>query len=111
VTADQRVEHARQVLAGYDKGRWTAELNLIGHLASAVRQLLDVITESVSLTDDQLVTLGQAITDALAWCRDDGDCRECDDDPSGTCETHDSRMARVPAYVALARDLGIEAGR
>ena len=42
---DPRVEHARQVLAGYDRGRWTAEVNLIGHLAAAVRQLLDVIDE------------------------------------------------------------------
>jgi hypothetical protein len=80
---DPRVEHARQVLAEYDKGHWTGEANLIGHLAGAVRQLLTLIDDyedeerllattyvtpsgGAHITPADVEVLGQALDDADA---------------------------------------------
>ena len=40
---DQRVRTARDTLAGYDRGEWSDALNVVGHLAAAVRMLLEVV--------------------------------------------------------------------
>ena len=112
-TADPRIEHARQVLAGYDRGRWTAEVNLIGHLAGAVRQLLEVIGEQrgADLTDVQREVLAHAIADAVAWCTDEDFCGGCEQSPTGVCATHQDELDQRDAYVKLARQLGIEVQR
>ncbi|HUY47989.1 MAG TPA: hypothetical protein VMV92_20055 [Streptosporangiaceae bacterium] len=53
-----------------------------------------------------LGTVLGALSDAVAWCEDDEDCQECAAAPAGLCESHDARLARVPAYRMLARTLG-----
>jgi hypothetical protein len=44
---DQRVQLARELLAWYDRGQWTesSAVNVTGHLAAAVRGLLEVVGE------------------------------------------------------------------
>jgi hypothetical protein len=127
-TADPRIEHARQVLAGYDRGRWTAEVNLIGHLAGAVRQLLEVVGElAVTLKDAEdedrerdashvdveggawftpadALTVAAALDDAAELLRDRiSYCLECGDTP--LCDGCTDRLARADAYDALGRTL------
>ena len=47
---DPRVTHAREVLRYFDGGNWadagTLTLQMAGHLADAVRMLLEVITDT-----------------------------------------------------------------
>jgi hypothetical protein len=91
-TSDHRVTYAREWLTG-SRRRKVAELPpsiLMRELAEARRQLgqvLDVVRETVSLTDDQLVTVAQAVGDALSWRAPDTrrDCVRgvlCDDHAS-----------------------------
>ncbi|HTT53300.1 MAG TPA: hypothetical protein VMH35_18040 [Streptosporangiaceae bacterium] len=49
-----------------------------------------------------------AIADAVMYCTDDEDCRECAAAPDGLCASHAARLARVPGYRALAKALGGE---
>lgn len=101
MSEDQRVRTAREVLAGYDKGRWTAEVNLIGFLAASVRQLLEVIDGATAplpagaaLSAADLMTVLGALHDA-AHC---GDAHGQFDVVPGP--------AAVAAYRSLSRSLG-----
>jgi hypothetical protein len=123
---DPRAEHARQVLAGYDKGKWTAEVNLIGHLAGAVRQLLTLIedyesneadratshvahgTGGVWLTPADAEVLGQALDDAIGWRTSEDECPSCQSRALDLCAEHAEDVRLHVAYLALARSLGIE---
>ena len=76
MSADQRVTVARETLAWYERGSagsgmWTAgsAINVIGHLAAAVRSLLEVIDESEG--DAGQLAEVRAVLDGFDWKRDD----------------------------------------
>ena len=50
MSGDQRVRTARETLGFYDRGTWTEAnvMNIVGHLASAARMLLEVVDEQAS---------------------------------------------------------------
>ena len=116
MTADLRVPQAREFLAGARRRKVT-ELPpsiLMRELAEARRQLgqvLDVVRESVSLTDEQLEVLGQALADAFVWRTPAVACADCDEYEwlDGLCPDHAADVTLCDAYLALARELGIEA--
>ena len=60
---------------------------------------------------DQREVLGQALADALDWRQPSGQCTGCDDDPGGLCSEHAADLDLCDAYIALGRELGIEAGQ
>jgi hypothetical protein len=109
-TADLWIEHARQVLAGYDRGQWSDALNVVGHLAGAVRQLLEVIGEQpgAGLTDEQRAVLGHALGDAIAWHSDPDPCGSCEYVAPALCAEHAEAVAQRDAYIKLSRQLGLE---
>jgi hypothetical protein len=47
-----------------------------------------------------------ALADAVIYCLDGEDCRECSAAPDGLCESYSARLDRVPGYRALASALG-----
>jgi hypothetical protein len=74
--ADQRVTMAREVMAWYDRGSagsgmWTSgsAINVIGHLATALRLLLEVVAEGEAGAG-QLAEV-RAVLDGFNWERDD----------------------------------------
>jgi hypothetical protein len=64
-----------------------------------------------TLTAEQLVTLGQALGDAIAYRDPAGDCTGCEAHPAGLCEDHAEDLDRADAYIELAGALGIEVER
>jgi hypothetical protein len=132
-TTDQRVAYAREFLAGARR-RTVAELppsvlaREDAELRRVLAQVLDVVAdyedaeldENVTVTvtggahvaPADVLTLHIALEDAIAWCQNSAYCDDCETLPAGLCETHATRLARVPAYRALALALGTgEAGR
>ena len=133
-TTDQRVICAREFLAGACRRR-VAEMppsvlmREDAELRRVLAQVLDVVADYEDTEVDEnvtqildsgdahvapadVLTLHVALQDAIAWCKDEAYCDDCEVSPAGLCETHGARLARVPAYRALARALGMrEAGR
>jgi hypothetical protein len=70
--------------------------------------VLDYVTESVPLSDDQLVTLGQALGDAVAWHTDPEPCGSCEYVAPALCAEHAEAVRLRDAYIRLSRELGIE---
>jgi len=64
-----------------------------------------------TLTAEQLVTLGQALGDAIAYRDPAGDCTGCEAHPAGLCEDHAADLDATDAYLALAAELRIEVQR
>jgi hypothetical protein len=102
VTGDQRVKHARKILAAYDQGKWTDPVNVTGHLAAAARMLLEVIdghaarpvtaaspAGQVTLSPADTLTVLGALRDGARW----------NDYPPGD-------PAAAARYRSLARSLG-----
>ncbi len=114
--ADLRVPQACEFLAG-GRRRKVSRLPpsvLMRELAECRRQLgqfLDVVRASVSLTDEELVILGQAISDAITYRDPSGVCPDCDASAAGLCDDHADDLDKTDAYLALARDLGFEVDR
>jgi len=126
---DPRVTFAREALAGYEKGHWTAETNLVGHLAGAVRQLLTLIEDyeederdraashvangsgGVWLTPADAEVFGQALDDAIGWRTSEDECPSCQFRAPDLCTEHTEDARLRAAYVALADALGIEVPR
>jgi hypothetical protein len=82
---DRRTEHAREVLAWFDRGDWSDPLSVVGHLAAAVRLLLEVSDEPpsvkivlaiplCSLCRDKIATVEVTCWGWLAWL-----CEDCAD--------------------------------
>jgi hypothetical protein len=81
-------------------------------LAQALGDLLAWLErEPPALTPAQLGVLGQALADAIGQREPGGGCPDCDASPACLCEDHAGDLDRADAYLGLARDLGIEAGR
>ena len=116
MTADQRIPQAREFLAGARKRRVT-ELPpsvLVRELAECGRQLgqvLDVIAQGAVLGAGQCEVLVQALTDAITFREPGGSCPRCVASPAGLCDDHATDRDLTSAYLALARELGIEAER
>jgi hypothetical protein len=112
-TADQRVIQAREYLTGARR-RKVSELpqSVVAREDAELRrllgQVLDYVTESVSLSDDQLVTLGQALGDAVAWHTDTEPCGSCEYAAPTLCAEHAEAVRLRDAYIRLSRELGIE---
>lgn len=58
--------------------------------------------------DGQREVLGQALADALSYRSPDGFCADCEVHPAGLCNDHAADLDLTDAYIALARELGIE---
>jgi hypothetical protein len=59
----------------------------------------------------QGAVLGQVLADAIAYRDPSGACADCEQHPAGLCQDHAEDLDRTDAYLALARDLGIEVDR
>ena len=104
----QAVTSAREILAGYDRGNWTAEINLIGHLAGAVRMLLGVIDgQAAALGAAQLATVLDALDVAGEHRRHRASlsCGDCAQEPGGLCSDHAADLIRAGEYDDLAAQL------
>jgi hypothetical protein len=66
---------------------------------------------AAGLAADQLVVLGQALSDAVTYRDPAGACTSCEAHPAGLCEDHAADLDKTDAYLALARALGIEVDR
>ena len=116
MTADQRVTNAREYL-GYARQCKVADLphsavmRMAAELKRQLGQVLDAGREAVSLSGDQLVTLGQALADAITYRDPAGACPDCEASPSGLCDDHGEDLDKTGAYLQLASELGIEVDR
>jgi hypothetical protein len=116
VTADQRVTNAREYL-GYARQVKVAGLphsalmRMAAELRRQLGQVLDAMQADVALTDGQLVTLGLALGDAITYRDPQVICPDCDASPAGLCDDHAEDLDKTDAYLALARELGIEVER
>lgn len=63
------------------------------------------------LDPGQREVLGQALADALEYRTPTGACEDCDVRPEGLCTDHAADLDLTDAYIALARELGIEVPR
>jgi hypothetical protein len=112
ILADFRAEVARSPLSQPPAGSWALRL------AIAVDQLLEASDGQAAqaampaalllLSESNEAVLGQALADAIAHRTPQGICPECDEHPAGLCEDHADDLDRTDAYLALARELGIE---
>ena len=113
MTVDQRVDQAREFLAGARK-RKVAELPpsvLARELAECRRQLgqvLDVIAENPPLTNAQREVLRHALGDVIAWRTDTEPCGSCQYAAPALCSEHAEAVAMRDAYIKLARELSLE---
>lgn len=108
---DVRVSAARQALAELPE----AEDNerpcfWIGRLKAALQALVTSWPSGVpgGLDYGQREVLGQALADALEYRMPSADCDECEVRPEGLCNDHAADLDLTDAYLALARELGIE---
>lgn len=62
------------------------------------------------LTASWEAVLGQALADAIEHRTPGGDCTDCEAHPAGLCEDHAGDLDLTDAYLALGRELDIEAG-
>jgi hypothetical protein len=109
---DNRVASARQALAelpGADSNEYP--YFWIGRLKTALRSLVDGWPPGVpgGLDSGQREVLGQALADATEYRTPSGDCEDCDTRPGGLCCDHAADLDLTDAYLALGRELGIEA--
>ena len=114
--ARERIDQAREFLDGARRHKVT-ELPpsvLTRELAEARRQLgqlLDVIAQGAVLDDGQREAIGQALADAIQFRDRGGRCPRCEASPAGLCDDHAEDLDKTGAYLALARELGIEVPR
>jgi len=92
----------------FDYEAWA--LRLASELASLLERLAD---ERPALAPQQREVLGQILDDAIAYRESmlGGTCTGCEIHPAGLCQDHAADLDRTDAYIALGRQLGIEADR
>jgi hypothetical protein len=94
----------------WDWRYWT--LRLAAELRSLLGQLdPEQAPPVLVLSESNEAVLGQALADAIAHRTPQGICPECDKHPAGLCEDHAGDLDKTDAYLALARELGIEVSR
>ena len=115
---DPRTDAAREYLADAMYSRPVTTLPptvLMRELAETRRQLRIMLTvlDGQALTEALRETIRQALTDAVSNRADgaSGPCAACDVHPAGLCDDHTADIVLIDAYVAYARDLGIEVPR
>jgi hypothetical protein len=84
---------------------------LAAELGSVLDQLEAEDAPVLVLTAGNEAVLEQALADAVAYRYPAGACPLCDQHPAGLCEDHADDLDRTDAYLALARDLGLEMDR
>jgi hypothetical protein len=116
---------AKAVLADYRRWERGEAINAGGifdwqtaamRLAAELRSLLEQAgTEQASplliLSESSEAILGQALADAIAHRTPQGICPDCDAHPASLCDDHAGDLDKTDAYLALARELGIEMER
>jgi hypothetical protein len=70
-----------------------------------------IVPPGRGLSPAGLDTLRQALADAIQYRDPSGACADCEVHPAGLCEDHGADLDRTDTYLALARQLGIEADR
>ena len=63
------------------------------------------------ISAEQCITLGQALADAIEHRTPRGQCSDCEIHPAWLCDDHAADLDLTDAYLALARELGIEVAR
>jgi hypothetical protein len=61
-----------------------------------------------SLSAEHREVLGRALADAIQFRDASGFCPLCEAHPAGLCDDHAADLDLTDAYLALARELGIE---
>jgi hypothetical protein len=90
----------------------TAALRLSAELRSVLDQLAaEPAPPALILSESNGALLGQALADAIAFREPAGICPACDVHPAGLCDDHAGDLDTTDAYLALARELGIEVER
>jgi hypothetical protein len=65
-------------------------------------------TSAESLSAEHREILAQALADAIQFRDASGFCPHCEAHPAGLCDDHAADLDLADAYLALARELGIE---
>lgn len=111
---------AAAVLADYRRELHTAPLSRppgrewmlrLAEELGSVLAALDAEPASGGLDDRQRQMLGSALADAVAFRDPAGFCPRCAASPAGLCDDHATDRDLTGAYLALARELGIEVER
>jgi hypothetical protein len=116
MNAEQRVANAREYL-GYARKISVADLphsalmRMAAELRRQLGQVLDVVDVRPAIGDGQREVLGQALADAIQFRDPGGFCAGCEGSPAGLCDDHAADLDLTDAYLALARELGIEVQR
>jgi hypothetical protein len=113
VTADARVTTAREYLDGARR-RKVSELppSLLirecAELRRALGQVLDVLSQAVTLDGDQAATVLDALDFAAEYrrCRASLTCPACNDHPAWLCEDHATDLDRADEYDRVAGQIG-----
>lgn len=81
-------------------------------LALVLANIIDALDEASqhALDEGQREVLAQALTDAIAFRDPVGGCDECERRASGLCDDHAADLDLTDAYLALAQELGLNAG-
>jgi hypothetical protein len=111
---DVHVVVARQTLAELPDASDNDEPYFwVGRLKHSLQALVDGWPSGVpgGLDNGQREVLGQALADAISYRTPEGFCRDCEDHPATLCGDHAADLDLTDAYLALARELGIEVQR
>jgi hypothetical protein len=104
----------RQVLADFDWERDDRQyaLERIDQIAGASRAASGPeLGGGAYISPADLPVLGHALADATTYRDPAGVCPDCDKHPAALCADHAEDLNRTDAYLALARELGIEVDR
>jgi hypothetical protein len=102
-TAQEVLEAFRKAeYEGNDAAGW---YGWASRLAGALESALAFAAE------EQREVLAGALADAVSYRTPEGFCRDCEESPSALCDDHAADLDLTDAYLALARELGIEVQR
>ena len=109
VLADFRREEVGSLSFGGPSAHdWLALAQRLAWALGDVLSELDRTEQGPALSPGQLAVIGQVLTDAITYRDPSGACTACEDHPAGLCEDHAADLDKTDAYLALARELGVE---